>query len=203
MVEFGLNYRRHPVKGFGTFAIFVGICWLIFALGMDVSVATGSGGRVNNLGLMADRQVHTIVGGMITLAGLLMVLLGGKGAATPVRAETDTRPCPLCAETIKRAAVKCKHCGADVEAIPAPRLKNGWVATTVCRDLAEQERTKEAIAAIGLPVVTMTGLDVGAGPFETKDEAKVALKQMRDGPRLYSRIIYRDSVSGKYHPITD
>lgn len=66
------------MKGFGTVAIVVGICWLVFALGMDVSVATGSGGRVNNLGLMADRQVHTIVGGMIMLAGLLMILLGGQ-----------------------------------------------------------------------------------------------------------------------------
>lgn len=191
------------MKGFGTFAMIVGVCWLVFALGMDVSVATGTGGRVNNLGLMADRQVHTIVGGMITLAGLLMVLLGGKSAATPARADTDTRPCPLCAETIKRAAVKCKHCGADVEAAPSPRLKNGWVATTSCRDAEEQERTIAAIAEIGLPVVSMMGMAVGAGPFETKDEAKAALKQMRDGPRLYSEIVYRDSVSGKYHPITD
>lgn len=191
------------MKGFGTFAMIVGVCWLVFALGMDVSVATGTGGRVNNLGLMAGRQVHTIVGGMITLAGLLMVLLGGKSAATPARADTDTRPCPLCAETIKRAAVKCKHCGADVEAAPSPRLKNGWVATTSCRDAEEQERTIAAIAEIGLPVVSMMGMAVGAGPFETKDEAKAALKQMRDGPRLYSEIVYRDSVSGKYHPITD
>jgi len=191
------------MKGLGTFAIIVGICWLVFALGMDVSVATGSGGRVNNLGLMADRQVHTIVGGMITLAGLLMVLLGGKSVATPARAGTDTRPCPLCAETIKRAAVKCKHCGADVEPASAPRLKNGWVATTSCRDAEEQERTIAAIAEIGLPVVPMMGMAVGAGPFETKDEAKAALKQMRDGPRLYSEIVYRDSVSGKYHPITN
>ena len=100
------------MKGFGTFALIVGICWVIFALSMDVSVSTGMG-RVNNLGLMADRQVHAIVGGMIALAGLVMMLLGGKGSP-PSRAETaehDTRHCPLCAETIKNAAIKCKHCG--------------------------------------------------------------------------------------------
>lgn len=191
------------MKGGGLCAMIIGICWLVFALGMDVSVATGSGGRVNNLGLMADRQVHIIVGGMITLAGLLMVLLGGKPAVTPAHTETDDRPCPLCAEAIKRAAVKCKHCGAEVEAVAPPRLKNGWVATTSCRDTEEQERTIAAIAEIGLPVVSMMGMAVGAGPFETKDEAKAALKQMRDGPRLYSEIVYRDSVSGKYPPITD
>ncbi|WP_240477745.1 zinc ribbon domain-containing protein [Pseudomonas lundensis] len=192
------------MKGFGTFALIVGICWVIFALSMDVSVSTGMG-RVNNLGLMADRQVHTIVGGMIALAGLVMMLLGGKGSP-PSRAETaehDTRHCPLCAETIKNAAIKCKHCGAEVDGVSAPRLKNGWVASTACRDDEEQRRTIEAITATGLPVVSMIGHAVGAGPFETKEEARQALVAMRDGPRLFSEIIYRDSVSGKYPPIAD
>ena len=171
---------------------------------MDVSVSTGMG-RVNNLGLMADRQVHAIVGGMIALAGLVMMLLGGKGSP-PSRAETaehDTRHCPLCAETIKNAAIKCKHCGAEVDGVSAPRLKNGWVASTACRDDEEQQRTIEAITATGLPVVSMIGHAVGAGPFETKEEARQALVAMRDGPRLFSEIIYRDSVSGKYPPIAD
>jgi len=53
------------MKGFGTLALVIGVCWLIFSLSMDVSVPTGAGGRVNNLGLMADRQIHTIVGGVI------------------------------------------------------------------------------------------------------------------------------------------
>lgn len=171
---------------------------------MDVSVSTGMG-RVNNLGLMAGRQVHAIVGGMIALAGLVMMLLGGKGSP-PSRAETaehDTRHCPLCAETIKNAAIKCKHCGAEVDGVSAPRLKNGWVASTACRDDEEQRRTIEAITATGLPVVSMIGHAVGAGPFETKEEARQALVAMRDGPRLFSEIIYRDSVSGKYPPIAD
>lgn len=192
------------MKGFGTFILIVGVCWLVFALSMDVSVSTGLG-RVNNLGLMADRQLHVIVGGMIALAGLIMLIFGGRAAAPAVSAPAvkDTRPCPLCAETIKLAAVKCKHCGADVEPVAAPRLKNGWVASTACRDEEEQQRTIEAIASTGLPVVPMIGLAVGAGSFETKEEAKQALVAMRDGPRLFSEIVYRDSVSGKYPPITD
>ena len=60
---------------------------------------TGAGGRVNNLGLMADRQVHTIVSGVIALAGLLMVLLGGKGSPAAAQVEKDTRPLPyVCRE---------------------------------------------------------------------------------------------------------
>lgn len=30
----------------------------------------------------------------------------------------DERLCPYCAEVIKSAAVKCRHCGSDVEPIP-------------------------------------------------------------------------------------
>ncbi|MCA4965874.1 hypothetical protein [Pseudomonas sp. Y24-6] len=203
MVKFQLNYGRDPMKGFGTFALIVGACWLVFALSMDVSVATGSGGRVNNLGLMADRQIHTIVGGMIMLGGLLMILLGGKSSAAHASVEADTRPCPLCAETIKNAAIKCKHCGGDIEAAKPHQFKVGWVASTACEDKEERDRTIDVIAAAGLPVVPMVGMDVGAGPFKTKEEARQALANLRDGPRLFSEIVYRDSVSGKYPPITD
>ncbi|PHN32126.1 hypothetical protein [Pseudomonas sp. ICMP 460] len=180
------------MKGLGVLALIVGACWLIFALSMDVSVLTGAGGRVNNMGLMADRQIHTIVGSVIALAGLLMLLLSGKNQPTTSLAEKDTRPCPMCAESIKAAAVKCKHCAADVEPVEALKLKNGWVASVACRDVEDQRRSTAAISAAGLPVVSMTGLVVGAGPFETKEEAKNALVTMREGPKLFSEIVYMD-----------
>lgn len=31
-----------------------------------------------------------------------------------VRLDSDEKTCPVCAETIKRAAVRCRFCGADV-----------------------------------------------------------------------------------------
>jgi hypothetical protein len=77
------------MNGFGALVLIVGICWLVFALGMDVSVSTGAGGKVNNLRLMTNRQVHAIIGGMITLAGLLMVLLGGKNTNVLASAEVE------------------------------------------------------------------------------------------------------------------
>ena len=79
---------------------------------------TCAGGRVNNMGLMADRQIHTIVGGMIALAGLLIVLLCGRGSPASSQAKKDTRPCPLSAETIKTEAVKCMHCGQTLSRWP-------------------------------------------------------------------------------------
>jgi hypothetical protein len=37
-----------------------------------------------------------------------------KAVGTAIIVESDEMPCPFCAETIKRAAKKCKHCGSDV-----------------------------------------------------------------------------------------
>jgi uncharacterized protein YbjQ (UPF0145 family) len=39
-----------------------------------------------------------------------------KAVGTAVIAESDEVQCRFCAETIKRAAKKCKHCGSDLTA---------------------------------------------------------------------------------------
>jgi hypothetical protein len=39
-----------------------------------------------------------------------------KAVGTAVIVEADEVQCPFCAETIKRAAKKCKHCGSDLSA---------------------------------------------------------------------------------------
>lgn len=57
---------------------------------------------------------------------------GGKDSEADVRAalvaaladgdqiRDATKLCPFCAETIKLAAVKCKHCGSTLETLPTP-----------------------------------------------------------------------------------
>ena len=38
---------------------------------------------------------------------------------TVILNQSDTIACPYCAETIKRDAIRCKHCSADLTAIPS------------------------------------------------------------------------------------
>lgn len=98
------------MKGLGWVVLIVGVIWTLVAINMDVSVATGYGTRVNNIGLMASKQNHIILGAFIILCGLLMAIFGSRN--TPV--ESSQVKCPFCAELISNEAVKCKHCGSDV-----------------------------------------------------------------------------------------
>lgn len=177
------------MKGFGAFALIVGVCWLIFTLSMDVSVPTGAGGRVNNMGLMADRQIHTIVGGMVALAGLLMVLLGGRSSPPHEQAQADSRPCPLCAETIKKAAIKCKHCGGDVLPSPSAQapLTSGWTVRVECEPWAHAEATR-SVKRLGLPTTKGSAKFVAVGPFGSESEASDARDNIRSVNDLIGEI---------------
>ncbi|MGF6595100.1 hypothetical protein ABIE20_005345 [Pseudomonas sp. 2835] len=191
------------MRGFGILVIVVGVLLLGGAMVMDVSVPAGLG-RVNNLGLMAERQNYTIIGGILLIAGILMNMRGGRGSSDKIAASySDTRACPQCAEQIKLAAVKCRFCGAEAEAVAPPKLKHGWVASVPCRPGEDQERARAAIEALGLPAVPMDGANIGAGPFATKDEAKVAAKRLSGEQSVFATVDYRDTVSGKFPPLPD
>ena len=75
----------------GAFLFLLGIIGMFLALSMDTSVQvpvqhilgeTIGGGRVNNIGLMQDRQNYLIGSGVIVLCGLLLGLFGGGSTRT-------------------------------------------------------------------------------------------------------------------------
>lgn len=185
----------------GFFVLMFGVIGLLAAMSMDVSVSTGSGSRVNNIGLIADRQNYTLIAGLVSLGGLLMMAFGGKQSSAPVGLAKDTRPCPKCAELIKNAAIKCKHCGSDVEAIvvvPAeiPQRAYGWVASIPCAADDERDQTMAAISGLQFPVVSMPQGAVGAGPFATIKEAEAAANLLREKCSLSGDVVFKDPTYG-------
>lgn len=210
------------MRKFGIFAIVVGVVVIISALGMDVSVATSMGGRVNNLGLMADRQNYTILGGLFLIAGVLMAIFGGRpqsSVAISGAVSANERQCPFCAETIKTQAIKCKHCGSEVEPIhpdsakaeerkyvhPLNRVYNKeglvqhWVVALPYRTQAEHAKVKEGLVLTGIPVHSETSSALKVGPYPSKDEAARILRKLMQNS-LHGNIeefwVVPDAVTG-------
>ncbi|MCE5267228.1 MAG: hypothetical protein LLG00_05025 [Planctomycetaceae bacterium] len=84
----GLFFLR--MKTVGTLLIVAGTIGVLCALGMDVSVPSDGGvvGRVNNLGLMQDRQNCLLLSAVAFLSG---VILSGFGAVRDEIRATATR----------------------------------------------------------------------------------------------------------------
>jgi hypothetical protein len=66
-----------PVRGFGILVLIIGAIGIMLALSMDTSVINSAGARVNDLNLMADRQLYILAAGAIIIAGTLMAALSG------------------------------------------------------------------------------------------------------------------------------
>lgn len=69
--------------GLGIALLVLGALGLMFALSMDTSVSAGFFGRVNNIGLMNDKQNY-IIAAVVLIAGLLMAVLGVKSGEAPL-----------------------------------------------------------------------------------------------------------------------
>lgn len=97
--------------------MFVVLLWIIFAV--LVGVFASNKGRNGFLGFLLAVILSPIVG-FIWVAALRDKRAEAKHAelvsALAQPAANDTRECPRCAETIKRAAVACRFCQADLKA---------------------------------------------------------------------------------------
>ena len=123
------------MRNFGYFLLIVGLLCIVGALAMDVSVSSGTG-RVNNIGLMAERQNFILIGGLLLLVGVIMAV-AGKRRIDAFDSSSEYRACPSCAEAIRCAAVKCKHCGSDVDSVNS-RL--GFNADAVVEPTEKEKR---------------------------------------------------------------
>ncbi|PQQ32828.1 hypothetical protein C6H64_01635 [Photorhabdus luminescens] len=99
------------MKGFGVLILIVGIIAIFTAFNMDVSVSTGYGGRVNNIGLIAQRQNFILISCFVVFCGLIMILFGNRKKDN----QENYVNCPFCAEKVNPMAIKCKHCGSEIK----------------------------------------------------------------------------------------
>lgn len=142
------------MRGIGGVVLALGVLVIILAMAMDVSVPSGLG-RVNNIGLMARQQNFLLVGGLMLLVGVIMAIAGGGRRAAPISKAADLRACPACAEEIKLAAVKCKHCGADVEPLATDEKSNRPVSEIITVPDGE---TRKAVIARVVMYTTIVGI---------------------------------------------
>lgn len=82
----------------------------------DVSVAIPRGNligidRINNVGLMAQRQNGIIFSFGATILGALLIYLGRDST---IGINASERKCPYCAERVKLEAIICRHCGKEL-----------------------------------------------------------------------------------------
>lgn len=166
------------MRKLGVAVLVIGLLAVFAAMNMDVSVATGSG-RVNNLGLMNQRQNLVMLSGMFALGGLLMILFGVRREDARPKYEStyESKPCPFCAETIKKSAIKCKHCGSEISSTPQPTAlpsDDGWTVRFDCEAWAYAEIAKKA-KAMGLPIVKSPPTTVVTGPYPSELDAEATL----------------------------
>lgn len=70
------------MKRLATAVMLIGLAMLIHALSSDIAVDGLGGRRIANVGLMHDRMVNTILGGVVILGGLLVRIFGGNLAGS-------------------------------------------------------------------------------------------------------------------------
>lgn len=130
------------------------------------------------------------IGLLCSFMGLIAVLIMrplGKGiapiAANVIADGSSDRDCPFCAEPIKKAAVKCKHCGSKVkrqisDEFDDPR-KPSWAIVFTCEDNAGYVKKCSQLSNLDLPMVLEDDV-IRIGPYLNRSEALRVQRMLAD-----------------------
>ena len=162
--------------------------WVLLVVGF--SVLTGGPGLIIALPLVSIGYALGLKG-ILTNSYLRKGWVDVSGGARSTEA-SDVRDCPYCAETIKCAAIKCKHCGADVEAVVILPLTGSvagatqdlaqqtWALNIPCRKESDRERARATADTLKLPSLLANDSFCKFGPYHSKAEAGAVLRQLTE-----------------------
>ena len=148
------------MKVIGLIALTVGLVGLLLTLSMDTSVATGElGRRVNNIGLMNDKQNLLLVFAAVAIVGALFTSLGWNRSTAPAPAyaaigqtPTEHRKCPFCAEQIKLEAIVCRFCQRDVPAIEVRAFRRPSSDIKIPGEITTPSDARDLLVSLGCRV---------------------------------------------------
>lgn len=157
--------------------------WMALVVGF--SVLTGGPGLIIALPLVSIGyaiSINAILANSYLRRGWVEVSDGA-----PNTEASDVRDCPFCAEKIKCAAIKCKHCGAEVESAanqldqsePVKRLFPGWTVR-ISTPATERGSAEQLLASLGVPVMAIDGDTIITGPFDSERSAKAVSIDLGD-----------------------
>ena len=112
---------------FGGFYFLVGGHWTHFVVWLFVAIGTiGIHPGLGFFAILLMALIYASLAGSIVRNAYLRrgwIEIGDSDATTSIAsgvAQQDYRRCPYCAEEIRIEAIKCKHCGSDVDPVPRP-----------------------------------------------------------------------------------